>query len=329
MKVGTRSFVYVDAPMNRPPSGDARLRSPWDAEIELSSDLARELVARAFPGLAPVRAELLGYGWDNAAFLVNGGYVFRFPRRAVAVELIRSEGAVLPRIEPLLTAPIPVPVFAGSPSAAYPWPFAGYPLLRGTPLDAARPSSRERAQLAPALGTFLRDLHGSRVRAAVGDLLGGDTIGRLDHAKRLPQARARLHDAVAAGVLADGDIFVAAMERLAPDGAVRPAVVVHGDLYARHLLVDDGGALAGVIDWGDIHLGDPALDIAAALLVLPPGELDAFRAHYGTIDATTWDRATYRAIHHAALELAYGIDRNDRDLIDAALFALGALREQL
>ena len=34
------------------------------------------------------------------------------------------------------------------------------------------------------------------------------------------------------------------------------------------------------------------------------------------------------AIHHAALELAYGIDRDDGDLIDAALFALAALRQQ-
>jgi len=276
-----------------------------------------------------VRTELLGYGWDNAAFLVNDAYVFRFPRRAIAVPLIRTELAALPRIAPLLPAPIPVPSFAGSPSPGYPWPFAGYPLLRGRPLDAKRPSVCERSLLAPALGAFLRALHGARSHAAAASVLDGDLIGRLDHAKRLPQARARFADAAAAGVFAGGDVFIAAMERLAPTDAPRPAVVVHGDLYARHLLVDDTGALGGVIDWGDIHLGDPALDLAAAKLVLPPDALDEFRAHYGRSDAATWDRATYRAIHHAALELAYGIDRSDRDLIDAAVFALAALREQL
>ena len=143
------------------------------------------------------------------------------------------------------------------------------------------------------------------------------------------KARARFADAAAAGVFADAGVFIAAMERIAPYDTPRPAVVVHGDLYARHLLVDDAGALAGVIDWGDVHLGDPALDLAAAKLVLPPTDLDTFLAHYGAVDATTWDRATYRAIHHAALELAYGIDRNDHALIDAARFALAALREQL
>lgn len=305
------------------------MSNPWDAEIEVSLDLARELIADAFPSLAPVRVELLGYGWDNAAFLANGEYVFRFPRRAVAVELIRSELEALPRLAPLLPAPIPVPCFAGSPGAAYPWPFAGYPLLAGTPVDGARSTADARARLAPALGAFLRALHGSRAHAAAAPVLGGDAIGRLDHAKRLPQARERFADAAAAGMLADGDLFVAAMERLAPDSGPRPAVVVHGDLYARHLLVDEAGGLAGVIDWGDIHLGDPALDLAAAKLVLPAALHDTFLAEYGPVDAVTWNRATYRAIHHAALELAYGVDRGDGDLIDAALFGLAALREQI
>jgi len=301
----------------------------WDAEIEVAPDLACSLIAEAFPDLVPVRAELLGYGWDNAAYLVNGEYVFRFPRRTVAVAAMRNELAALPLIAPHLPAPIPVPCHAGTPSDRYPWPYGGYPVLPGTPLDARRPSHHERVRLAPALGSFLRALHGARPRAAAASALGSDAIGRLDHAKRLPQARARFADAAVAGVFTDGDAFVAALERIAPDATSGPAVVVHGDLYARHLLVDDAGSLAGVIDWGDVHLGDAALDIAAAKLVLPTSELDAFLTHYGPVDPTTWDRATYRAIHHAALELAYGIDRNDRDLIDAALFGLTALREQL
>jgi aminoglycoside phosphotransferase (APT) family kinase protein len=35
--------------------------------------------------------------------------------------------------------------------------------------------------------------------------------------------------------------------------------LVHGDLLPEHLLVRDG-RLAGVIDWGDARIGDPALD---------------------------------------------------------------------
>jgi aminoglycoside phosphotransferase (APT) family kinase protein len=51
-----------------------------------------------------------------------------------------------------------------------------------------------------------------------------------------------------------------------------------GDLYARHLVLEPGGAAKGVIDWGDVHYGDPALDLAVAHLLLAAGGHATFRA---------------------------------------------------
>ena len=48
-----------------------------------------------------------------------------------------------------------------------------------------------------------------------------------------------------------------------PSRADFAPVFVHGDLYSRHLLVDDAGRPCGVIDWGDCHVGDPAVDLMA------------------------------------------------------------------
>ena len=53
--------------------------------------------------------------------------------------------------------------------------------------------------------------------------------------------------------------------------AFKPALL-HGDLGPEHLLVRDG-RLAGVIDWGDARLGDPALDYSW-LLNGPFGDWD-------------------------------------------------------
>ena len=41
-----------------------------------------------------------------------------------------------------------------------------------------------------------------------------------------------------------------------------PEVVVHNDVYSRHLLWDDAAARLGVIDFSDMCLGDPAVDFA-------------------------------------------------------------------
>ena len=78
------------------------------------------------------------------------------------------------------------------------------------------------------------------------------------------------------------------------------------DLYARHLLVDDDGGLASVIDWGDVHLGDRAVDLAIAHTFLPPVVHEAFRNAYGPVDDTTWSIARLRALWHTLTVLDVG-----------------------
>ncbi|MCB9539020.1 MAG: phosphotransferase [Myxococcales bacterium] len=103
-------------------------------------------------------------------------------------------------------------------------------------------------------------------------------------------------------------------------GAAR-RVVVHGDLYARHVVVE-AGRLVGFIDWGDVHLGDPALDLSIAHALLPPDAHGAFRVAYGDVDRATWARARFRAAHYVSALLHYGWDVDDADLVAEAQVAL-------
>jgi aminoglycoside phosphotransferase (APT) family kinase protein len=78
-------------------------------------------------------------------------------------------------------------------------------------------------------------------------------------------ARERLARLAAAGRYAENpavDRLLAAGEDLGP--APGPPVICHGDLHARHLLVDGEGTATGVIDWGDLCLADPAVDLSLA-----------------------------------------------------------------
>lgn len=99
-------------------------------------------------------------------------------------------------------------------------------------------------------------------------------------------------------------------------------MVVHGDLYARHLLKGDEGALCGVIDWGDLHLGDPALDLNVAYALLPPEDRAAFWSAYGDVDDATRARARFRALHYGVTLVWYGLDIGDEALIDVGALAL-------
>ncbi|MGP6188915.1 MAG: phosphotransferase [Vulcanimicrobiaceae bacterium] len=280
----------------------------WTADIEVDASLAAKLLAEQFPQLSRAAVEPFGLGWDNAAFLVGGRLVFRFPRRRAVACLIERETALLPLIATRLPLAISAPSFVGAATAEYPWVFAGYELITGSTACSVALPDATRAALARPLSGFLRALHAIDSAPLEARGLPPDEIGRLDHAKRIAMTRERLPGLVAAGLVERPDVFTAWLETH-PPLPLRPA--------KRR------------IDWGDIHVGDPALDVAIAHLVLPPNAHRAFREAYGPIDGRTWRAARYRAIYHAVLELDYGMRENDAGMRDSGAAALRLIRPEI
>lgn len=299
------------------------MTEPWAADVEVTAYLARALIGEQFTELAGASVEPLGEGWDNAAFLVGGKYVFRFPRRAVAAPLIAREIAILPMLCAKLPVPVSAPRFAGMPASIYPWPFAGYRSFRGNALSAVELDSSAYVALATSLGTFLRALHAIDPAPALSSGLPNDEIGRLDHSIRMPKLDDRFGKLAGAGLIGDPRPLVAFLNSVAPRGP-RPdrRVIVHGDLYAKHVIVDATGSLEGIIDWGDVHYGDPAIDVSIAFEMLPPDAREAFASAYGDVDEATWRLARYRAIYHAALVAYYGYRIGSEETLRAGLTGL-------
>jgi aminoglycoside phosphotransferase (APT) family kinase protein len=294
----------------------------WRADIAIDGPLAARLIAAQFPALAGAPIVPFGSGWDNTAFLVDDRLVFRFPRRRVVARLIEREIAVLPLIAPHLPLPISAPAFCGTPSPDFPWAFAGYERIAGTTACALVLDDATRAALAVPIAHFLRDLHRLDTASLVAAGLPPDEIGRLDAAKRLPLTRERLLTLETAriGGARTAVEWLAANPPEPLENSQR--CVVHGDLYARHVLLECGQKAAGIIDWGDVHLGDPALDITIAYMMLPASAHAAFRDAYGGVDERTWRAARYRALYHAILQIDYGIRENDAGMRGSGTTAL-------
>jgi aminoglycoside phosphotransferase (APT) family kinase protein len=288
---------------------------PWSPEHVLTPEQARLLVEAAFPRLAPAAVQALGVGFDNTAFRVNGEYVFRFPRRQVAVPLIEAETRLLPMIAPRLPLAVPVPVLNGRPMAGYPWPWSGYRMIPGRTACAAAPDDAARAATAEPLARFLAALHAVPADLAAGAGAGPDTWRRLDLAHRRPQAQDNLRRLAGRGVVQDPGPLQRILDGAPAAYVPRGDTLVHGDLYVRHLLVDSDNRLTGVIDWGDAHLGDPAVDLAVAHTFLPPAAHAVFRRCYGVIDDRTWAVARLRGLCHTLLVLVYAAETGDADLV--------------
>ena len=288
----------------------------WDAERQVTPELALELVREQFPGIGRTIAPF-GFGWDNTAFLVDGGIVFRFPRRAIAVPLMEREARLLPRIAPQLPLPIPCPAWIGAPTERFPWPFAGYPMLPGR--LAFGLSDDERRAAAGPLAGFLRALHAIPTH---GLELPGDEWARTDFVRRIPELVERLRGMERGGVIDDCRPWLRLFEAGDLPGPPPRPVLVHGDLAERHLLVDGARRVCGVIDWGDVHQGDPALDLTLLFSFLPARFRDDFLRVYGRVDARTLRTARLRAAFASTSSTYYAYSIGDLDWVPIGLTSM-------
>jgi aminoglycoside phosphotransferase (APT) family kinase protein len=299
-----------------------RITPPWSAECVVDERLARCLVETQFPSLAPVRLKSLGAGWDNTAYLVNDALVFRFPRRQIAVELLETEFQLLPKIAPRLPVQVPVPKFQGQPAQDYPWVFSGYQFLPGRTADAAAFDEGDRLLAAEPIARFLAALHSIQAEEAIRWGARPDSLARLDVSHRAPLLRQRLEGIVGLGLVDNEKALLEVIELAVGGRSSKTTTIVHGDLYTRHLLVDENKQLSGVIDWGDLHLGDPAIDLSIAYGFLPPSAREIFQRAYGPIDDGTWRLARFKALQTAVAVVAYGHDVADADLLREGQIAL-------
>ena len=277
----------------------------WDPEVQVDEALARELIGGQFPELRDAPIRLLAAGWDNIVYLVDDRWAFRFPRRAVAVAGVEREISTLPRIAPNLPLPIPEPRHVGRPSGDYPWPWFGTPFLPGVELAAAGIPDDRRGPLATTLGAFLAALHAPGLAARIGPGLPVDPNRRADMGFRVPGTRARIEGLATKRLWQPTDgvsRLLADAERLPPPSRT---VLLHGDLHVRHVLVDRGGAPAGVIDWGDLCVGDPSIDLSLAYGAFVGASRTQFLDAYGPVDGLTELRARVIAAFLAAALLAY------------------------
>ena len=284
------------------------LPSPLDPTYDLT--YVARLVEGRCPALAPLRVHAGGRGWDCDVFFLEETYVARFARNLMAARSLRLLAQLLPTIASALPLPIPQPFALGEIPEREGLCFELYPRLQGDTLCDLPSASLDCMRIAEQLGLFLRALHG--LAPPPGCALPDDALGRLDPARRSTLTRESLR-ALERDRLLDresGSALVAALE--AAEATPLPArrALVHGDLHDCNLLVEQG-ELSAVLDWVDVHIGHPAVDLAVAFVVLPTAAQRArlFAAYGGVSTAITrWSR--WRAI---VLLVAGAVGARQRD----------------
>ena len=238
----------------------------------------------------PLTVNELGLDYRIVIATVDDGrrWVLRIPRRAEVSAKVEPEARVLAMLKNRLPFAVPDWRVANAELVAYPEVFA------------------------ESFATALAALHAVPISAAVdaGMLIRTPTQARQKVADDVDRVRREF-------VVNDKRLH--RWQRWLDDDSSWPdfSVVVHGDLYVGHVLIDNTERVSGMIDWSEARVDDPAIDMAAHLMVFGEEGLAKLLLTYEAAGGRVWPRLA----HHIAERLAFGA-------VTYALFALDSGNEE-
>jgi aminoglycoside 2''-phosphotransferase len=198
--------------------------------------------------------DLIADGMQHEVIVIDGIWVARFPRDALAAESLRSEVVLLEYARPFVDGPIPrLQLLDG---------FSLHRLLPGRPTTRRALEHLSQAavyRVVTELGALMRSLHMAPVDASLdaSATKSADEWQHLyDRAKHVIGPYLWRHQRDWLDELFDPVLTHAITLDYRPS-------VVHADLASYHVLHDPKtGQLSGLIDFGVAGVGDPALDLA-------------------------------------------------------------------
>lgn len=286
-------------------------KQAWQPDMAITSELVTTLLKEQFKCLAPFNVELLGEGWDNKVYLINDTFVFRFPQRQIATKLLERENRVLSYLQGKLALETPNPEYFGQPSDLYPYYFHGYRMISGQTAYQAGLTPKARNASIIKLAHFLKTLHNLPknevhtlgIQKPIFDKtnVSAITANTTERANYLIQ---HSHTEVNLKALEKEINHIKALK------LPNKGVLIHGDLYSRHLMFE-GEELTGIIDWGEVAINHPSIDLAVLFSFYDSSAHELFFDIYGEIDASTTAYAQFLGLYSAVNALVYAYDMND------------------
>jgi aminoglycoside 2''-phosphotransferase len=216
-----------------------------------SSDVAERL-RKQWHGMPSGPVEFYSAGWDNCLFLADHKFIVRVPRSARGRVHLHYEMAKLSRLH----VPVPIPQYCWKAE------WAGvYPLLGGQPVSRKRLAPASQREMAVEMSAFLTALHDPE------HLPQGSQPNRIHWQWQRRFMRFQQELEISFYPLLNPretrkirECFSRCVE--GPERFMANSALLHGDLSVEHILAGDGDRVAGVIDFGDMCVGDPIYDWA-------------------------------------------------------------------
>lgn len=222
----------------------------------LTIEAAGSLVSAHCPELNLNSISFLGKGEFCTSYLINEKSVFRFANYSYVNECLSREACLLPAIAQQFNVKIPVPDRINTETKPA---FISYPLVRGSFLSRKRylhMLEDKREVCAGIVGNFINALHDTDL-----ELAQRCGVAQIHEEAYIHRLWSRVQDSLLTALSREEREWVEESIQRYCDARRSPtflSVLLHHDISPQHVLYDESKeTVTGVIDFGDMGVGDP------------------------------------------------------------------------
>jgi len=278
------------------------MNQPWIPEHPFGIDKARIWIEKQLPHLINPEISLLGQGWDNVVYLINQDMVLRTPQRQAALFGFLTETKNLNLVQTHLITPKPK-LYEPVPKI-HPYPVSISEYLKGMDPVQARIDTLSSSS-AQELGKFLACLH---------------QMNPIENLPIDPGKRGDVHFRAQKLMDLSSDLRILPFLNVSHTSIPKRLVVCHGDLHFLHVLLDSQSEVTSIIDWGDMCLGNPLIDLAIVFLLFETDNqkilIQTYLDQGGKVYHSEILGAFILALNLNRALFVYAKDQNKLDLID-------------
>lgn len=277
-----------------------------------------EIIKEKNPGLTIEEYSFNKEGQNNDVVIINDDFVFKFPKYSDGIEKLKREAYILNILKSHISLDIPKPIYNNFDSFEIGCLYSGYKMIRGVSFKQDIFHNIQRKNfIAKQLAIFLKELHSIPLEEICNYKLNvidgySEWVSLFEkiQKKLFPFMNKESQDSVS-------ENFNSFFEK----NFNLNKTLIHGDFGPSNIIFDSNNqTISGIIDFNEVSIGDPAMDIASLIGPFGYGEdfVRLFESIYPNIEALL-DRARFYASTFALQEALFGIEVGDKEAFDAGI----------
>jgi aminoglycoside 2''-phosphotransferase len=217
------------------------------------------IILSKFPNTS--MSEIVKYdgGWDHVVYVISDHIAFRFPRTKEYADNLPKETLLTNTLKSMLPVAIPRLTLNTSPKGEV---YVTYPFIHGRPLTLSENAALDKVtqtSIAHDIGRFLSSLHSVPIEDVKSLGYSQEDLAEM-WTRRRNTAREIVYPLVNTDIRRWIEGFYSGFIAVLKQSKITQSLI-HADIESEHIIVDPKKQrLAGIIDFGDAHIDDPAYD---------------------------------------------------------------------